>query len=124
MANEDELSDTVFSDATSVLDLGWDAGRMAASGCLSIRDWHGVFFITSSDYDPAGPFASIGDALDHEYLWGPIPGLGLASDSIPLQQLLALGERLIGEDDDYLDINDRRYIRAKDGALVEMGFGG
>ncbi|WP_262298986.1 hypothetical protein [Microvirga sesbaniae] len=119
MADVDELSDTVFSDAASVLNLGWDAGTMAASGYLSIREWYSVYFITSSDHDPAGPFASLSEALGHDYLSGPIPGLELVSHVVPHEELVALGARLLGAGETEGTINNRLYVRGDDGALVE-----
>jgi hypothetical protein len=119
LTDEDELSDAVFSDATGVLSIGWDAGTMAASGCLSINEWHGIYFITSSDQDPAGPFVSVAEALQHDYFSIPIPGLELQSDVVPLQELQALGACLLHPDETELTINDQWYVRTKDSTLIE-----
>lgn len=96
LAGESELCEDV--DARSVFALSWDGGGMLGSGVLSINEWKGFYFISSTDFDDEGPFSSLDEALNHEYLKGPVPNPELHCAELEPDQLFALARRLLREE--------------------------
>ena len=76
-----------------------------------------MFFITSSDYDPSGPYQSIDEALEQDYFEVETANPEI-SGSLPLAQLISIARGVCGEDET-VSINDVVY-GWKDGELVAI----
>jgi hypothetical protein len=55
----DAIWDLVQEEAATVFCLGWDGDFPGGSGAVYVNEWNGVYFVTSSDFDPEGPFSSL-----------------------------------------------------------------
>ena len=95
----------------SVLTLGWDGYGPGHSGAVFISELAGVYMVTSSDYDPLGPFDSIDEALKCEYFDVAAPNPELDSKVLPLTQLLAVARRVVDwENEGEIWINSQKYV--------------
>lgn len=99
----DNLGD--FTD--QVLCLSWDGNAPGNSGALYVGRWLGMYFITSSDYDPSGPYFSIEEVLREEY-FSIETSRAEVSGSLPTDTLLRVAEG-VGGGNDVVMVNDVPY---------------
>ena len=62
----DAVIDIMHEQGNNVFCLGWDGNHPGGSGANYVNEWNGLYFITSSDYDPEGPFSSPKDRTAEE----------------------------------------------------------
>jgi len=116
-ADEDWLPNEVLEKCKTVFTLGWDSSMPGSCGASWINEWRGLYFFTSSDLDPEGPFADLDEALNVEYFWTFSSNHSLWSDVIPLEELLDIAAaRFDSEEGETIQINDKTY------ALTQTGF--
>lgn len=94
-----------FTD--QVLCLSWDGNAPGNSGALYVGHWMGMYFITSSDYDPSGPYFSVDDVLCQEY-FSIETSRAEVSGSLPTDTLLDVAGGVCGGDDEVM-VNDVPY---------------
>lgn len=99
----DNLGD--FTD--QVLCLSWDGNAPGNSGALYVGRWLGMYFITSSDYDPSGPYFSIEEVLSEEH-FSIETSRAEVSGSLPTDALLDVAQGVCGGDDVVM-VNDIPY---------------
>ncbi len=114
----DWLHDNLADAFDQVLCLAWDGDFPGNSGALYVQEWRGLYFISSSDYDPSGPYQSLEEALEQDYFAVETANPEV-SGSLPLAQLLAIAQGICGEDDT-VRVNDVLY-GWKAGEFVVMG---
>lgn len=114
---EDWLQDNLLDHAVEVLCLAWDGDFPGNSGALYVQEAQGMFFITSSDYDPSGPYQSIDEALEQDYFAVETANPEI-SGALPLEKLISIASGVCGEDET-VSINDVVY-GWQDGELVAM----
>ena len=114
---EDWLRDNLLDRADQVLCLAWDGDFPGNSGALYVQEAKGMFFITSSDYDPSGPYQSLDEALEQDYFEVETANPEI-SGSLPLAQLISIASGVCGEDET-VSINDVVY-GWQDGELVAI----
>ncbi len=120
-ADEDWLVNDGMSDTKTVFTLSWDSSMPGSCGASWITDWRGIYFFRSSDLGAMGPFASLEEALDVEYLQSFFDYYSIESSVIPSDQLLALAsKRFEGQEGDTIRINDETYELTETG-LVPQG---
>ena len=115
--DEDYLPNLILDEAEDVLTLAWDGDFPGNSGANYLTRWHGLYFLRSSDLDPAGPFASLDQALDLECFAVPTANPQLWSKVLPLRRLLSVAQGLLGEEGESVVVNDRPYV-LRGGKLV------
>jgi hypothetical protein len=113
LANPDLLFETIREDAASVLTMSWDGGFPGTAGSSGLQEWHGIYFLTSSDFDDEGPYWSLDGALANEHFAFPTPAVELFSDVIPMERLMQIGLGLVDEGDS-ICINNRNFRRTSD----------
>ncbi len=79
-ADENWLVNDGMSDAKIVFTLSWDSSMPGSCGASWINEWRGLYFFTSSDLDPMGPFTSLEEALGVEYLLSFFDSYSIDSD--------------------------------------------
>jgi hypothetical protein len=111
----------VSEEANHVLTLAWEGGGMpGTSGVTSVSVWRGLHFVTSSDYDDEGPYASLEETLArHPSFETPTTEAELTSETIPLELLLEIAKALVPEDGDTIRVNGTTYIRKGGGFVSE-----
>ena len=114
---EDWLADNLLDHADQVLCLAWDGDFPGNSGALYVQEAKGMFFITSSDYDPSGPYQSIDEALEQDYFAVETANPEI-SGALPLEKLISIASGVCGEDET-VSINDVVY-GWQDGELVAI----
>jgi hypothetical protein len=114
--DEDLLEEDFEGSRKPVLSLEWDGGPCGGGG-LWVTEWLGLFFMSSSDLDPEGPFETLDDLLKLDWFHVAAHRPSLTSKSIPLPELLAIALELAGEEGDGILINGARYVLKK-GKLV------
>jgi len=114
---EDWLADNLLDRADQVFCLAWDGNFPGNSGALYVQERHGLYFITSSDYDPSGPYQSLDEALEQDYFMVETANPEI-SGSLPLEQLISIASGVCGEDET-VSINDVVY-GWQDGELVAI----
>jgi len=114
---EDWLQNNLFDHANQVLCLAWDGNFPGNSGALYVQESKGMFFITSSDYDPSGPYMSLDEALEKDYFAIETANPEI-SGSLPLEQLISIARGVCGKDQT-VRINDDVY-GWQDGELVAI----
>jgi len=113
LEDEDALPNDVAA-AETILSLGWDGNAPGCSGAIWVNRWKGLYFCTSSDYDPEGPFESLDEALGMEWFYTATSNPEINSEALPLKKLLGIGRRLVSEDGDEIYINGTRYVLKAD----------
>ncbi|HJN29504.1 MAG TPA: hypothetical protein QF604_16505 [Candidatus Latescibacteria bacterium] len=113
------IDELISSEATAVLSLGWDSNRPGGSGAIWITEWRGMYFMSSSDYDPEGPFSDLDEVLEMEQFGIKTPMPELESSSISEETLRAIALGLVREDGDEIWINQRGYVQ-REGTLVKQ----
>lgn len=104
----DQIWDEIYEN--TVFCVGWDGSFPGTSGAHWIQEWKGLYFFTSSDIDPLGPFESLADALECEYLGGSYFS-ELSSSEMSTQELVELAMRWDSEQtNDLIDINGELFI--------------
>ncbi len=83
------------------------------AGCLWIREWHGLYFVYSSDVDEDGPFASLDETLECEQFSVVTARPELSSKVLTLKELKQIGLRLLAEGD-RIWINRTEFVRRGD----------
>lgn len=114
---EDWLQDNLLDCADQVLCLAWDGDVSGNSGALYVQEAKGMFFITSSDYDPSGPYQSIDEALEEDYFAVETANPEI-SGALPLEKLISIASGVCGEDEK-VSINDVVY-GWQDGELIAI----
>ncbi len=114
--DEDLLEEDFEGSRKPVLSLEWDGG-VCGGGGLWVTEWLGLFFMSSSDLDPEGPFETLDELLELDWFHVAAYRPSLTSKSIPLSELLAIALDLVGEEGDGILINGARYVLKK-GKLV------
>jgi hypothetical protein len=113
----DAVIDIVHEQGNSVFCLGWDGNYPGGSGANYITEWNGLYFITSSDYDPEGPFDSLEEALESDCFGGPTSQPELWSTVLSESELKQIALRYVSEEGDEVCINDERFV-LRNGALL------
>jgi len=111
----DEIYDAAYEayreNLSQVLCLGWDGNHPGGSGALYVGELEGVYLVSSSDYDDAGPFESLDEALDLEYFQIRTPNPELDASEIPLERLLEIARDVVEwEEGGEIRINEERYV--------------
>lgn len=114
---EDWLMNNLLERADQVLCLAWDGDFPGNSGALYVQEAKGMFFISSSDYEPSGPYQSIDEALEADYFAVETANPEL-SGALPLEKLISIARGVCGEDET-ISINDVVY-GWEDGELVPI----
>jgi hypothetical protein len=114
---QDWLHDNLEDGFDQVFCLAWDGNFPGNSGALYVQEWRGLYFITSSDYDPSGPYQSLEEALEQDYFMVETANPEI-SGGLPIEQLISIARGVCGEDDN-IRINDVLY-GWKDGELVAL----
>ena len=114
---EDWLQDNLLEHAAEVLCLAWDGDFSGNSGALYVQEALGMFFISSSDYDPSGPYQSIDEALEADYFAVETANPEI-SVALPMEKLISIA-RGVCADGETISINDVVY-GWKDGELVAV----
>lgn len=111
------MQEAMSEEASSVLTLGWDGDFPGGSGVVTIREWKGTYFISSSDYDDLGPYSSIDEALANEVFHCPTSHAELYSSIVSLDRLMEIGVHLVGDGEPYsvIRINDQDYTLTSEG---------
>jgi len=97
MADIDEKA--MAQEGETVLTLGWD-GRDAPGhyGSVWIKRWRGAYFVTSSEWNPCGPFSTVEQALNEPcFTFEATPNPALTSEYIPMSKLIEIGRNLVSE---------------------------
>lgn len=110
----DLLYEAIHNEASTVLTMGWDGGFPGTAGSSALNEWHGIYFLTSSDFDDEGSYSSLEEALAHEWFAYPTPGVELFSNVLPMERLKEIGLGLV-ETDEYIRINDQYFTRTSEG---------
>jgi hypothetical protein len=111
----DKIYDAAYeayrANLSEVLCLGWDGNRPGGSGALYVGELEGVYLVSSSDYDDAGPFESLDEALELEYFQIRTPNPELDASEIPLERLLEIARDVVDwEEGGEIRINEERYV--------------
>lgn len=114
---EDWLMNNLLDRADQVLCLAWDGDFPGNSGALYVQEAKGMFFISSSDYEPSGPYQSVDEALEEDYFAVETANPEL-SGALPLEKLISIA-RGVCADGETISINDVVY-GWKDGELVAV----
>jgi hypothetical protein len=114
---EDWLMNNLLDRADQVLCLAWDGDFPGNSGALYVQEAKGMFFISSSDYEPSGPYQSVDEALEEDYFAVETANPEL-SGALPLEKLISIA-RGVCADSETISINDVVY-GWKDGELVAV----
>lgn len=114
---EDWLMNNLLDRADQVLCLAWDGDFPGNSGALYVQEAKGMFFISSSDYEPSGPYQSVDEALEEDYFAVETANPEL-SGALPLEKLISIARGVCG-DGETISINDVAY-GWKDGELVAI----
>lgn len=104
----DWLPDNLLEHADQVLCLAWDGDFPGNSGALYVQETKGMFFISSSDYEPSGPYLTLDEVLDKDYFEITTPNPEL-SGSIPHDLMILVAAGVCDEDSTIL-INDVTYL--------------
>lgn len=119
-ADEDWLVNDGMAEAKTVFTLSWDSSMPGSCRATWITEWRGVHFFDSSDLDPMGPFASLEEALDVEYLERLFDYFSIDCDVIPLEDLVQLvEERFEGEIGATITINNTAYELTEAGLVLQ-----
>ena len=113
----DAVIDIMHQQGNHVFCLGWDSNHPGGSGANYVNEWNGLYFITSSDYDPEGPFSSLEEALDSDCFGGPTSQPELSSSVLSETELKEIALRYVSEEGDEVRINDERFV-LRNGALL------
>ena len=121
----DEIYDAAYEayreNLSQVLCLGWDGNHPGGSGALYVGELEGVYLVSSSDYDDAGPFESLDEALELEYFQIRTPNPELDASEIPLERLLEIARDVVDwEGGGEIRINEERYV-VQGNDLVKVG---
>jgi hypothetical protein len=106
----DAVIDIMHEQGNDVFCLGWDGDYPGGSGANYITKWNGLYFITSSDYDPEGPFDSLEEALESDCFGGSTSQPGLWSTVLSESALKEIALRYVSEEEDEVCINDERFV--------------
>ena len=107
----------IQEEMETVLSVGWDGGYMSgSSGAVWFQRWRGIYVMTSSDMDPEGPFESLDEVLNHEFICRPIANADIDSTCIPQAQLLELARQMVQDEGDTVEVNGQMFVLAE-GAL-------
>ena len=98
-----------WNEGEIVLSFGWDCGHPGGAGGIWITEYKGKYFLSSSDYDPQGPFCSLEEVLQLSY-FRPTPHPELYSDTVTDEQLKKIARKIVSEEGDVVRINDRLFI--------------
>ena len=113
LADPDLLFQEMQDEASSVLRLGWDGGFPGTSGASWLQEWHGLYFVTSSDFDNERAYWSLDEALASENFNFSTARPELHSDVIPMDRLMEIALGLVDEDDT-IGVNGQYFIRRSD----------
>lgn len=113
LADPDLLFDAIRDEASSVLGMSWDGGSPGTGGSSDLKEWHGIYFLTSSDFEDQGPFSSLDEALAHEWFHFPTPRSQLFSDVVAMERLVEIGLGLVDVGDP-ICINNQNFRRTSD----------
>ena len=102
--------DIVCNESKVVLTLAWDGNFPGNSGAIWVCRWKGLYFVSSSDYDPEGPFSSLEEALGLECFHIETSNPELTSTVLPLSKLQQLARPLLGENGDAIMINGTPFV--------------
>lgn len=104
------LWERMTEEATDVLSLGWEGGSAGNSGAVWLKEWHGIYFTQSSDFDPSGPFDSIDEALSEEcFNTEGTPNAELCCGVLKLKELRRIAVR-VGTEGEIIRINDQPFM--------------
>ena len=114
----DDLSD-LFGTGTDVLTFGWSPEDWGHGGAVWIKEFAGLYFASSSDYDDEGPFSSIEAAVGVDAFSMAPPNAELNSSVLSLEELkeIARGMEYPDDEDSRIYLNETPYMW-KDGDLV------
>jgi hypothetical protein len=109
--NNDYLLDIISEEGRTLLTFSNEEGGNFLS------EWCGFYFVTSTEYEPNGPFESLDGALTEERFWLQIREPEIRSEIVPLPKLKAIGNAVASEGEAVF-INGTRYVLSG-GKLVE-----
>jgi hypothetical protein len=109
--DNDYLLDCISEEGKTLLTLSNDDGGNF------ISEWCGLYFVTSTEYEPEGPFESLHGALTEERFSLEIREPEIRSEVVPLTTLKEMGKAIASEGEAVF-INFTRYV-LRDGSLVE-----
>ena len=101
-----------ISSAETAFSLKWDGGSPVNTGGIWIVEWLGLYFVSSSDYEDAGPFDSLEGALGCECFEGGAPNAELDSSELSVERLKQLAVNILNAEDDQdtIKINGGVYV--------------
>lgn len=114
-------NDILMPQSETVLTVGWDGGMPGHGGAIWHQCWRGIFYATSSDMDPQGPYDTLDEAMDC-YGSELTESNEVYSDVLPEHELIAFVARHAAPDIYGITINDRPYV-LRDGLLVPEELG-
>ena len=81
-----------------------------ASGLIKVLGFEGFYFITSTDYDDEGPFGSLEEVLNHDYLCVTTSSPSISSETLSKNQLMQLAQQVVDWDNEGdIYINGEKY---------------
>jgi hypothetical protein len=109
--DNDCLLDIISEEGRTLLTLSNDEGGSFLS------EWCGLYFVTSTEYEPEGPYETLKEALSDERFSLEISEPEIRSEVVPLPTLKKIGKAVVSEGEAVF-INFTRYV-LRDGSLVE-----
>ena len=110
-----DIADEIRENGQMVLCLGWDGGMPGMSGGVWVLELNGSYLVSSSDYDPQGPFESLDEALRCECFSVPTAEAELSSEVLSFDQLYDIAKGVAdSENDGIVMINDEQHIFIKE----------
>ena len=109
----DRVEEFIQNEGKEVLSLGWDGGAPGMAGAMWVTEWHGLYFVFSSDIEEEGPFEFLDEALGCECFSVVTAQPELSSKVLKLKQLkdVALG---LMKEGDTVWMNSKRFLRRGD----------
>jgi hypothetical protein len=94
-----------------VLCLAWDGLIPGSAGAVWVTEYAGLYLVTSSDYEPEGPFATLGDALLCDLFMVTTSNPELSSATLTTEELLRIGSGVVDyEDGGTIWINGEAFV--------------
>ena len=111
--DNDYLLDLISEERKTLLTLSNDDGGNF------ISEWCGLYFVTSTEYEPEGPFESLDEALSDERFSLEIPEPEIRSEVVPLPTLKRIGKAVACGEGESVFINGRQYVLVGDNLVEE-----
>ena len=110
--DEDYLPNLISDEEKTIFTLSnGDGGNF-------LTEWRGLYFATSTEYEPNGPFDTLDEALSDERFWLEITEPEIDSEVVPLPKLKKMA-KAVASDGEAVFINGTRYVLTGDNLVEE-----